>query len=68
MREDAENDQRREDLVRERLANDDPSKWETYEEMMDRHGLDPDSDESNPTGGGKPTVTGCREFPPDPPS
>ncbi|WP_410791893.1 hypothetical protein [Kribbella sp. C-35] len=52
LKEDADNDRRREDMVRQRLANDDPSKWETYEEMMDRYGLDPDSDELKPKGGG----------------
>ena len=51
LKEDAEDDRRRQDLVRQRLANDDPSKWETYEEMMDRYGLDPDSDELRPKGG-----------------
>jgi hypothetical protein len=40
-------------VVRQRLADDDPSKWETYEEVMERYGLDPDSDESNPKRGGK---------------
>ena len=48
LKEDAEDDRRREDLVRERIANDDPSKWESYEQMMDRYGLDPDSDELKP--------------------
>ncbi|HEY3558541.1 MAG TPA: hypothetical protein VGL05_13810, partial [Kribbella sp.] len=45
LKEDAEDDRRREDLVRQRIANDDPTQWETYEAMMDRYGLDPDSDE-----------------------
>lgn len=48
LKEDAEDDRRREDLVRERIANDDPSKWESYEQMMDRYGLDPDGEELTP--------------------
>jgi hypothetical protein len=48
LREDAEDDRRREDLVRQRIANNDPSIGETYEEMMERYGLDPDSAELKP--------------------
>ncbi|TCC33538.1 hypothetical protein [Kribbella sindirgiensis] len=60
LKEDAEGDRRREELVRQRLANDDPTQWETYEQMMDRYGLDPDSDELKPKntgdkGGEQPT-------------
>jgi hypothetical protein len=43
LREDAEADRRRYDLVRRRLADSDPSTWVTFEEMMDEWGLDPDS-------------------------
>lgn len=43
IKQDAESDRRHYDLVRQRLADDDPSKWVTYEEMIDEWGLDPDS-------------------------
>lgn len=48
LKEEAESDRRRYDLVRERLANDDPSNWVTFEELMEELGLDPDSDELTP--------------------
>jgi hypothetical protein len=48
LKEEAEFDRRRYDLVRERLANDDPSNWVTFEELMEELGLDPDSDELTP--------------------
>jgi hypothetical protein len=56
LKEDAEDDRRRQEMVRQRIARDDPSQWETYEQMMERYGLDPDSDElkpkdNGPTGG-----------------
>ncbi|GAA3088839.1 hypothetical protein JOF29_007998 [Kribbella aluminosa] len=52
LKEDADDDRRREELVRQRIANDDPSQWETYEQMMERYGLDPDSAELKPKEGG----------------
>ncbi|WP_427894891.1 hypothetical protein ACQHIV_15500 [Kribbella sp. GL6] len=48
VKEEAEFDRRVYDITRERLANDDPSKWVTFEEMMEEFGLDPDSDELFP--------------------
>jgi hypothetical protein len=48
LKEEAESDRRRYDLVRERLANNDPSNWVTYEELMEELGLDPDSDDLTP--------------------
>jgi len=42
LKEDAEDDRRREQLVRERLANDDPSKWVTFEDAAREGGWDLD--------------------------
>ncbi|MEU8222879.1 hypothetical protein [Kribbella sp. NPDC048915] len=53
LREEAEGERRRIEIVRQRLADaDDPSKWESFEDMMDRYGLDPDSPDLQPKDGG----------------
>lgn len=52
----AEFDRRMYDIARDRLATtdlSDLSQWETYEEMMDRHGLDPDSPDLKPRDTGR---------------
>jgi hypothetical protein len=48
LKEDAEDDRKREQLVRDRIANDDPSKSVTFEDMMAEYGLDPDTGEQKP--------------------
>ncbi len=51
LKEDAEDDRRRQEIVRQRLANDDPTKWVSFEDMMDEYGLDPDSGKPEPNDG-----------------
>jgi hypothetical protein len=42
LKEDAEDDRRREELVRRRLADDDPSKWVSFEDAAREGGWDLD--------------------------
>ncbi|MFG1907841.1 hypothetical protein [Kribbella sp. NPDC048928] len=42
FKEDAEDDRRREELVRQRLANDDPSQWVSFEDAAREGGWDLD--------------------------
>ena len=54
LKEEAESDRRRYQLVRERLArSDDPAQWTTFEDMMEEFGLDPDGDGLEPRSGDK---------------
>jgi len=48
LKEEAEAEQLRYDLARQRIANDDPSKWVSFEEMMEEYGLDPDGEGLEP--------------------